>query len=116
MNTTPLAALLAATDPQTVLYGVAVPGGATLYTLRGGTLYLHRATDGGHGCMVPQYGDRAAWARVAAACAFTAPANPHTMHLGAAGERLGAFWRALPNVAAEGRVALPDLLAVALSA
>lgn len=112
MNPTPLAHLLATLSRDPVLVGVILRGAASVYTVRGGVIYHHRATDTGHGFMVPEGSDRAAWARMAHTCAFTAPANPQTMHLGAAGERLGAFWRSLPDPAAERRVLVPDLLAV----
>jgi hypothetical protein len=113
MDSTSLARLLSHLVPASVLYAVVLPGSATVYTVQRGVLYLYRATDTGHGYMLPQTSDRAAWARVAAACAFTVPANPQTMRLGAAGASLGAFWRGLPDVAAERGVSAADLLASA---
>lgn len=117
MNSTPLARLLEGLNPDAVLYCISIGNpqeSATVYAVRQGVLYQHRATASGHGSMIPQVSDCAAWKRQAQVCAFTVPANPTTMHLGAAGERLGAFWRGLPSAAAEPVVSVPQLLHVSL--
>lgn len=112
MQGTTLTRLLSALASDQVLYSMTVPGVAVVFTVRDGVIYQHRATDTGHGYMLPQVSDRAAWARIAQVCAFTVPANPETMQLGAAGARLGAFWRSLPSAAAERRVEVAQLRAV----
>lgn len=116
MNPTPLARLLSSTDSERLLYTFALPDEAQLYTVRGGEIYHHKLDERGHGFMFPQFSDRAAWVRVAQVCAFTAPANPHHIALGAAGERLGAFWRGLASVDAEQRVSVSQFIRVSLPA
>ena len=113
MNTTLLAQLMANLHPDQVLYGLSVADSATVYTVDRGVIYMHRMTTTGHGYKAPQVSDRAAWARVAGVCAWTAPANPATMHVGLAGARLGKFWAALPDTSAERRVTVPELVRVA---
>ena len=116
MNPTPLARLLSSTDPESLLYTYVLPDEAQMYTVRGGEIYHHKFDARGHGFMFPQFSSRSLWVRVAQVCAFTAPANPQHLALGAAGERLGAFWRGLASVDAEQRVSVSQLLSVALPA
>lgn len=114
MNRTPLTALLSSLAAESVLFTFVAPGEANVYAVRGGEVYHHRLSDNGHGFMSPQFSDGAAWARVASVCAFTVPANPQSMTLGAAGQRLGEFWRGLESADAERRVSVSRLVSVAL--
>lgn len=114
MNRTPLSALLTTLDPESVLHTFTVPGEAHAYSVRGGEIYHHMLSDTGHGFMLPHFSDKAAWARVAGVCAFTVPANPQCMSLGAAGQRLGDFWRGLASANAERRVSASQLISTAL--